>query len=263
MKSKLPLLIPCLLLLTSLSFFSCERTSAGDDGTNNTNLCARLNTVRIHPYVAVTKGEQIKLTVDSLTDAQYFWSGPGNYQSYYQDNIITDYAEYYHRGWYYVRVYRDGCDPHFDSVYVNVKFPQGTPSCTPANNTADFSGGVLLGDQSFSFVSFGNVLGDYEITGNSSNGDINYKFSAYWLTHDLEDGIYYTTSTPSIDYADIDRIYINNVNQSIFWVAEPNKPVYVSHVGGKQCVTFCGIDFSGTWGSSLYHTTVSAKITQP
>jgi hypothetical protein len=264
MKSKLLLLIPCLLLLTSISFFSCERTSVTGDGTNNNpNLCARLAALRINSYVAVTKGEQIKLSIDSIQDAEYYWTGPGNYQSYYQNNTITDYANYYDRGWYYVRVYRDGCDPHFDSVFVNVKFPQGTPACSPANNTANFNGGVLLGDQSFYFLSFGNVLGDYEIEGNSSNGDINYKFSAYWLTHDLEDGIYYTTSTPSIDYADIDRIYISNVNQSIYWVAEPGKPVYVSHVGGKQCVTFCGIDFSGDWGGTLYHTTVNAKVTQP
>ncbi len=256
-----------LLFLACIALFSCKKDSPSDDDNNNNDdnadLCTRLAAVKAHPVAVVATGQPIEISVDSLAGADYYWTGPGYYESYDQNNVITDYADYTYRGWYYVRISHEGCTSRFDSVYVDVKLPQGAPSCTPANNTATFNGGVLLGDQEFYFVSFENVLGDYEVTGNSSNGDINLKFSAYWLTHDLEDGIYYTTSIPSLEYGDIDKVYINDVNQSIYWVADPDKPVYISHVNGKQRITFCGIQFSGDWGGTLYHTTVSAKITQP
>ena len=106
-------------------------------------------------------------------------------------------------------------------------------------------------------------MGDYEITGNSAAGDITFTLSAYWLTHEPEDGIYHTTSSPSIDYANIDNVLISDVNESIYWVAEPDKPVYISHVNGKLQITFCSINFSGSLGGPLYTTTVSAKIIKP
>lgn len=87
--------------------------------------------------------------------------------------------------------------------------------------------------------------------------------SDYWNTHDLEDGVYVTSSNPIPEYADIDQVFISDVNQGIYWVAQPDKPVYISHVGGKQRISFCGIQFSGDNGSNFYTANVDAQLTQP
>lgn len=250
-------------LLACFAFTSCKKNS-NDDA--NSAACAKLAQLHAHPFTAVTKGQQIDITADSLDGAFYSWTGPGNFQSDYQSNTVTSFADYSHKGWYYVTISYIGsttCPDRIDSVYVDVKFPQGTPACSPANNSATFSGPLFLGDQSYYFVSFGGVTGGYGATCNSTNGDLNITMSSYWLTHDFEDGIYYTSSNPLPDYADIDKVFISNVNQSIYWVADPDKPVYISHASGKQRITFCSVQFSGDWGGTLYHTTVNAQITQP
>ena len=247
------LLIVCVFLSSCLK----EKT------TDNTEQCAKLSQLHAHSFIPVTKDAEIKLSADSLNGAVYQWTGPGSFGSYDQNPTVTFYADYSNRGWYYVTISLDGCNDRFDSVYVNVKFPQGTAACSPVNNTATFGGPLILGNQSYSFISFGMTSTGYGITCNSTNGDLHLTLSPYWETHDFEDGIYYTTSNALPDYADIDKVFISDVNQSIYWVAEPDKPVYISHVGGKPRVTFCNILFSGDWGGTLYHTTVAGQVTKP
>ena len=256
-------LLPALLntvLLGSL-LISCTKENVNDN-TNGTS-CDQLAQLHTHAFTAVTKGDVIQLAVDSSADVYYHWTGPGNFQSDYQNPAVASDADYSHRGWYYVSMSLEGCSPHFDSVYVQVKFPQGAPACALTNNKGTFGGALILGDQSYSYVSFGAGIGGYEIVGNSNNGDLRISMSPYWTTHPLEDGIYYSTNDPLPDYAEIDKIYITDVNQSIYWVAEGNKPVHISHVGGKARISFCNISFSGDFGGNLYHATVSAQVSQP
>jgi hypothetical protein len=250
------------ILLSATMLSSCVKDVL-DDVNDPNNFCNELAQVNTSPFVPVTKGEEIRISADEMDGAYYQWTGPGNFDSYAASPLVSSYADYSDRGWYYVRVSVTDCNDKYDSVYVDVKFPQGSPACSPANNTATFGGAMLLGDQSYYFVSFGSSPGGYGVTGNSTNGDIHFTLSPYWLTHEFEDGIYYTTSDALPDYPDLDKIYMSSVNQSIFWVAEPNRPVYIDHVGGKPRIRFCSIDFSGSWGSSLYHTTVSGQITKP
>ncbi|MFT3910330.1 MAG: hypothetical protein QM737_12975 [Ferruginibacter sp.] len=255
------ILLPSIsLCLLTLLFSSCIKQK---HEPSITELCNQLGQLHAHPFTPVLKGEQIIISADNMEGANYYWVGPNNFQSYSQDNTVSGYADYFNRGWYYVNISYDQCESKHDSVYVDVKFPQGTPACSPADNNATFNSAMLLGDQSFYFVSFGPATGGYGITANSMNGDMNITMSGYWTDHDLEDGIYYTSSSPIPEYYEIDKIHISDVNQSIYWTAEPDKPVYISHVGGKQRITFCGIDFSGDWGGTLYHATVDAQITQP
>lgn len=222
--------------------------------------CAKLASLHTKPFTAVNKGDEIKISADYFAEASYSWYGPGYFSSSSQNPTVASYAEYSHEGWYYVHMSVDGCTSRTDSVYVDVKFPQGTPSCILVNNKATFSS---MGDQSFYYETFGPGVYGYEVEGNSSNGDLRITMSPYWSSHALEDGIYYTTNDQLPDYADVDQIFIADVNQSIYWTAEANKPVYISHVGGKARLSFCGIQFSGDWGGTLYHTTISAQITQP
>ena len=247
------------LFLSTVLFSSCIKDALPNSMVDT---CNRLLTLHAHPVTAVEKGAQIDLSVDYAENATYYWSGPNYFQSYSQNTTLTDNADFSDRGWYYVKISNADCSNYgFDSVYVNVKFPQGTPACSPANNTATFTSALFLGDESYYGVSFGPAVAGYGITCNSMNGDMNMTMSGYWNSNDLEDGVYYSTSSPLPER--IDQIYMSNVNQSIFWSAEPDKPVYISHVNGKRRITFCGIDFSGDWGGTLYHATVDAQITEP
>jgi hypothetical protein len=253
----LPALLPALLLVSLL--ISCIKERTGD---TNSGGCDQLALLHTRTFAAVTRGDAIQLAVAGAPDVYYQWSGPGNFQSNSQNPLVTSNAYYWHRGWYYVSMSLQTCSPSFDSVYVEVKFPQGVPACTLTNNTGTFGGAVVLGDQSYSYVSFGPGIGGYEIEGNSSNGDLRITMSSYWTTHPLEDGIYYTTNDPLPDESEIDEVNIADVNQNIYWVAEGGKPVYISHVDGKARISFCNISFSGDWGGNLYHTTVSAQVSQ-
>ena len=246
----------CFALLCITSFTSCVKDIAGE----NDDPCKKLAQLHAHAFTSVSKGEEIEIEADYMEDVFYTWRGPGTFESNNYKTMVSSYAEYYDRGWYYITMSYPDCTTKVDSVFVTVKFPQGNPTCTPANNSANFSS---LGDQMYSFISFGAQTGGYGATCNSSNGDLQITMSSYWASHDMEDGIYSSSSDPLPEYADIDKVFISCVNQSIYWVAEPDKPVYISHVGGKICITFCGIDFSGSLGGPTYHTVVDAKITQP
>lgn len=242
---------------------SCTKDTSTNDQNNANNPCQRLAQMRAHSFTPVVKGSEIYLSADTLTGVYYNWFGPNNFTSYDHNPYVTSDAYYTDRGWYYVSIMHDGCTTKRDSVYVNVNFPQGSPSCNLINNTGLFSSALVLGDQSYSFVSFGQGISGYEIVGNSSNGDLRITLSPYWITNNFEDGIYYTTSDPLPDYNEIDRVHISDVNQNILWTAAPDKQVYISHVGNKVRLSFCNISFTGTWGASTYTTNISAQVTQP
>lgn len=248
--------------LLASAFMACTSDSNSDSSAETCNDLAGLS---IQPYIPVTKGEEIHLTADYLDGAYYYWTGPNNFESYNEHATVTSDAYYNDRGWYYVTISRDGCEDRVDSVYVDVKFPQGTPPCTLVNNKATFSGSVILANQTFGFMTWGEApVGDnYQVVANGTNGDMTMYMSPYWLTHDFEDGIYYTTTDPFPDYNEYDKIFISDVNGSIYWACEANKPVYVSHVGGKVRISFCNISFSGSMGGPTYTTIISAQLTQP
>jgi hypothetical protein len=201
-----------------------------------------------------------------LEGANYYWTGPNGFDSHSQNPIVTSSANYNHRGTYYVSITRSGCPDRVDSVTVDVNFPQGTPPCTLINNRATFGGPVTLATQNYYFMTWGADTGgnNYRVVANGTNGDMTMYMSQYWITHDFEDGIYYTANSPSIDYNEYDKIYMSNVNGNTFWACQANQPVYVSHVSGKIRVSFCNVTFSGVSGVAQgYTTSVSAQLTQP
>jgi hypothetical protein len=261
---KLALFLKSIYAITLFSVItSCIKADVTneEEEQNNATLCNKIKNAKIKPFTAVTKGEDIVILVDTVPDANYSWYGPGFSNGTTQNIEIYD-AKYENRGWYKVKVYSYDCtESKQDSVYVNVKFPQGTPPCTLTNNTATFNN---LGGQTFSYSSFGNSLGAYEIIANGSNGDLRIQMaSAYWTNHELEDGIYYTTTYGTLGYdSDFDKIHISDVNSSIRWTAAPDHKVYVSHVNGKIRISFCDIPFTGSLGGPSYTTKISAQVTQ-
>ena len=257
--------IKLFLLALVFGWLAISCAASSDDDTNADTTCDQMATLNAHPFTAVTLGDNIELTVDQLDGVNYYWYGPGGFESFSETAFVTSNASISHRGTYYCTISRDGCTDRVVSVDVDVNFPQGTPSCTLTNNTAQFSGSVILGNQTFGFMTWGPAaVGDnYEIIANGTNGDMYMYMSPYWKTHDLEDGIYHTTSDNSPDYDAYDEIYLSNVNGSILWRALPNQTIYVSHVGTKRRISFCGVNFTGSNGGPSYTTTVKAQLTQP
>jgi hypothetical protein len=141
------ILLPCLgLCLLTLIFSSCKKVPPPPF---QEDLCNELNQLHAHSFTAVNKGEPINISADHMEDASYYWSGPNSFQSYYQDNTVSSSADYFNRGWYYVNITYDDCESKFDSVLVDVKFPQGTPACSVTDNTATFNSALIMGDQTF------------------------------------------------------------------------------------------------------------------
>src|ERR1700712_1135432 len=168
MRKKYILPYLCLCFLTVL-FSSCVKDPVEQSLADT---CNHLLTLHTQPFTAVEKGAEINIAAQYAEDATYYWSGPNNFQSYDQNAIVTYDADFYHRGWYYVKISNVDCSNYgFDSVYVDVKFPQGIPACSPTNNTATFTSALILGDQAYYYVSFGPDVAGYGITGNSMNGD--------------------------------------------------------------------------------------------
>lgn len=246
-------------LILGTLLFSCAKEEVIID--DNSDSCINLSHLRAHPLDAVTKDEQIRLSVDYMADVDYHWTGPENFFSNNQNPIVSDNAGFRHKGWYYVSMSLAGCTTTLDSVYVNIQFPQGSPSCQLINNQATLNGVFGLGNQVYSVVSFGPDLNCYRIVGNSNNGDLQIYMSVYWATHDLVDGTYYTAENPAAN--ELDKVFMTNISRNILWTAEPRKPLYVSHVGGKARISFCDISFAGDWDGTLYRTSVNAQLTQP
>ena len=246
-----------------ISIWACSSSSTNDDNSNN-EICDQLTQINVQTNSTVTLGDPINLTADYLDNVLYYWTGPNGFESYFHSPQIYE-AKYNDRGTYYCTISRENCPDRVVNVTVDVNFPQGTPSCALTNNSAQFSGSVLLGNQVYGFMTWGpaSVGDNYEIVANGTNGDMSIYMSPYWNTHDLEDGIYYTTTNISPEYSDYDKIFISNVNGGFYWQCEANKPVYVSHVGGKRRISFCDITFSGYQGGPTYYTTIKAQITQP
>jgi hypothetical protein len=263
-KSAFSLLALSFLCVLSLSMVSCTKindavNNASGNNQDTTTICGKIRNVKIKPVASVTEGGTISLNADDAQDAMYFWSGPDNFQSYDQNNTISD-IDYTQMGWYYLNVTAQECSSTaFDSVYVNVAFPQGTPSCSLTNNVVTFDG---LPDQDFtSGVSLDLPAGDYTLEGSSDAGDITIILNPYWLNSQPADGVYQTTSIQSFDYTNIGQIFISDVNSDIYFVAAPNKPVYVSHVNGKLQISFCDINFSGDNGQQSFTVSTSGRVT--
>lgn len=247
-------------LLMGLTYFftGCSKNDT-ESTRDNCTLLQQLGTRAVAPVMI---GDPIRISADHLSGASYYWTGPGGFESNEENPLVTNSAEYYYNGWYYVTISYPKCrTKRYDSVFVDVNFPQGTPSCSPLTNNADFSN---ISDQRFYSIRAGAASGDgYEIVGNSTNGDLYVTFSNYWTNNDLEDGIYYTTTSGYMDPYDYNKVHIADVNQSIYWVASEGQPVYVSHKSGKQMVTLCGLHMSGDLGGYLFETSVDAQIRQP
>jgi len=245
-------------ITASLFFFSCKKQSAEEEpGT-----CAVLNNIKIACNSPVTIGETIKFGAPEIGGYRiYSWIEPNNFHDQYPHEEIS-YAELKNEGWYYLALSVSECETKVDSVYIDVKLQQGTPACTVANNTGNYSN---LADDSYSSVSKGidPSFGELALEGSGSYTNLTVLFHPEWRTKEPEDGIYTTINVPSFDPVDYNynKVYISTVKQSIYWGSYPDQQVYVSHVAGKLQVRFCSLKLGGNNGYS-YTTQVSANLVE-
>lgn len=261
MKIKISLVILFIMAIHS----SCLKIESFSSKQNTTkdSTCIKFKNLHIMPVKSFTCGEDIIINVDSFPKAIYNWKGPSYEYNNYQNIHLTNDANIFHRGWYYVTIYCDTCIPIKDSVFVNVKLPQGVPSCNPVNNTSTYSNGIPT-------LYYTNTIIDsfvgYQISSSTSNSTLSFSFNDYWLKHKLEAGIYYTTGSELdlYDKESMDKVFIENRYAGERWFAENNKPVFISYIGGKLTIIICNISTKAVSSNgSIYTSDISSKITLP
>lgn len=227
--------------------------------------CDDFKNLHIKKVDTFTCGDGIYLTADTFPGATYDWKGPdGFFMENDQDVSITSYANIYHRGWYVVTIKFNNCPPIYDSIYINVKLPQGTPNCSPVNNIATYKNGtVTFPTKNFNFITSDTFSNYFRISASSpSAGNFSLNFNKFWKYKKLESGIYYTTKEDNMfDKYSLNKVYVYDINNSSGWDGEENKPIYVSYVGGKLTFTLCNILFYSP--GAVSNTEITTKITVP
>lgn len=211
-------------------------------------------------------GKDIYISIDSIEGVRYYWEGPTliNVPDYLNRIKVTDDANLFHRGWYYVTTSFKNCPSKLDSIYVNVKLNQGKPTCSPPNNTSTYSGsGINIPNKNFTNVSSNKFSSSFEIyAGGSTGGDFKLVFSEYWTKNKLETGIYYTTKDNSLyEITDINKVYIEDRNYNNRWQAEEKQPVFISYVNGMLTVTICDLYIYDPSNSSFLNSRLNTRIT--
>ena len=92
--------------------------------------------------------------------------------------------------------------------------------------------------------------------------DLNIYFNLYWNTKEPEDGEYEVTDELSLRDNFPYNVHITSSYSNILFRSSSGK-LYITHVNGKIQAKFCGINLSGTNGSTSFKTTATGTITAP
>ena len=252
----------CIAIAVFLGSCTKEDNSGDAQGNNNSSnpTCVNIKNMKITATTPVNIGQPIQVNATEVGGYRiYSCFGPNNFTSQYPDNQITTTAELKHEGWYYVHVSSPDCTSRTDSVYIDVKLLQGTPSCTVTANTAIYSN---LFDDSYTSVKKHIDAGTSLLMLDAYlPSNMQVFFHPYWRTKEPEDGIYTTVNTQTFDQFDYNynKVFISTTKSSIYWSSQASQTVYVSHTGGKLQVRFCSLKLSGYNGTS-YVTSASGNL---
>lgn len=234
----------CLPFVALALLLSCKKS-----GSSGCPVGLRLTPNDSIPQV----GDTLRIYANDL-NMNYQWSGPGgvSYQTTDNSMSIPD-IRIFQSGWYYCTVTLDGCKTFTDSIYIRVRYAQGTPSCSLTNNqilstagVPDFNAALVLKSYSLSWSAImieASDLGsmEYNFIFNSLNGNT-----------EPQDGVYYTTNIPVFDSdQDADALCMTLTYGMYYFTSYPGQKVYVSHVNGKLRISFCSVragDSSGVNG---------------
>jgi hypothetical protein len=235
--------------------FTCITGCNKLTSTNQSNSCYNYEHIIITSNSPVTIGQTIQFGTQEVGGYRiYSWRGPDYYTNQYPTNSIP-YAEPENEGWYYLDLYSaNGSCQKIDSVYIQVKLQQGTPSCTIANDNMAYDN---MGTDIYSSLKkqIDPTYGEKALEGSASTSysDLAVYFHPHWINAEPEDGIYNTINTPLFDQTDnnYNEVFVTTTTNSIYWSCYPNQTVYISHVGSKLQVRFCDLTMSGSNGTSF------------
>ena len=128
----------------------------------------------------------------------------------------------------------------------------GTATCTPAENTANFSS---VGTINFYSVTHVPNAGGYTITANGLGGDLNLQFTG---TTQSKPGVYHVKQVGGASAVDDVGVYA--VAGSILWQSS-HGIVYVTVTNNKVTAVICDVPFSGYLGGPSFTTKLTSKIT--
>jgi hypothetical protein len=250
-----------IVLVSFLFLNGCVKSNSNSD-----NNCEQILKVKITGAKTTTYyvGDTIQLGTSITPLALYSWATTNSLNAISNtDGVFIPSCTKYDEGWYYLSVSYPDCASHNDSIYITVTNKVVAAPCSPANNTVSFS--------NIPSVTFGSCnwgvdpsWGLKDLSGNPPSGypDFNIYFNPYWNSKEPEDGAYNISPTITFDQNDLYTVFMSSTYSSIYF--EPGAgQVYVSHVGGKLRVTFCGISFSGSLGGPSYTTSASGMLTAP
>jgi hypothetical protein len=251
------------ILFFVILFTGCDKfKQPPSDDELNAATCANMSQLTIHSNSPVTIGEAIHLAAPEVGGYRiYRWQGPNNFDDQYPETGVT-YAELKNEGWYYLSVSNNSCGAKYDSVYVDVKLQQGSPSCTITGNSTSYT---TLGNDNYSntqkHVDASTGYLALEATGGSGFANMVIYFHPRWLTAEPEDGIYNSTNVAIFGQTDYNynTVFVSTTKNSIYWACHEGQQVYVSHAAGKLQVRFCDLQMSGSNGTS-YTTKASGNI---
>jgi len=242
----------CFLLL--ISMISCKK---------NANICNAIANSKLTATTSVTIGDDIRVSAPNLgPDFMYTWHGPAGFNSPNPADSFS-YCAPKNEGWYYLLIVSpDGSCQKYDSIYVTVNFPQGSPACSITadnviynNNPTDIFPSITREiDTDFS---------ELALTGSTNDATITVYFHPNWRTIEPEDGIYNTVQEP---YDPLDQNY-NEVSIAITtngfnWENQEGQKVYISHIGSKLQVQFCDLTLFDVNGSGITTTASSNLVEQ-
>jgi hypothetical protein len=249
----LPLVFVSFMVLTGCSKLFPPHPKVDLSGSGGSPKCPANLKITANDSTPVVDSNVILTT--NQTGLMDQWSGPGNYflsANTGQDGITINQIMIYQSGWYYCVGEQTNCNSVADSIFIDVQYQQGTPSCSLTNdqisNTAglpDFNGGTLIK----SYGGYGAIQLDvedgvveYDFVFNPNNGNTEPK-----------DGIYYTTNDLSFSNGqDADAIILTINYFPYYLTSDPGYKVYVSHVSGKLRISFCSLKAEGSGASGLF-----------
>jgi hypothetical protein len=247
------------LFFTTLFYAGCKKGNAEEESN-----CPNINNARITSNSPLTIDQDLTFSVPEVGGYRiYDWRGPNNFTSQYPDNSITG-VELKHEGWYRLHLYSlDGDCEKFDSLYVDVKLKQGSPSCNITSNTTNYNN---LGTDSYTLVRKQIETSSSQkalLATGTGGANLSVIFHTRWRTAEPEDGIYVTSNTPLFGQTDnnYNKVFITTTKSSIYWASAPDQTVYVSHVGTKLQVRFCNLSMGGSNGTS-FTTIASGNIVE-
>jgi hypothetical protein len=264
-------LLAGILLTTTILFVSCKKGS--NDSPGNNNQCASIATIKANPSLTtIEKGQVLSFQSPVINGVSYKWQTPSGTIISTAEGIISN-IDFNNEGWYYLEAKNNCQETKKDSFYLDVTVPQGTASCTPADNAISFSAPNHPAT-SFTTVTQGEtgIANDaYRLQASGGRNDLTIAFHPSYKNNKQPENGVYTTGNYN-QYGDIafgsndyDKIFVIDITYSpttIYYKSNPNQKVYVTRVNGKLKASICNMSFAGTSNGTPYATDITFAVVE-